>query len=142
MNAPKEDCQALVDALIPVAEQMLSRYGEFHPFGGGMRPNGEIVSVAGYDGRERPPSADIIRLIKDGFIQAARENQYKATALIYDVRITLPSTKEKSDAIAVSLNHRDNYSLVAIFSYKVESGELSFGDTFAQRGEADIFSSQ
>jgi hypothetical protein len=140
-NDPKADCETLMGAVMPFAEQMLSSHGEFLPFGGAMRPDGELVSVAGYDGDEHPQSSDVIRLIKDGFIESARQGQLKATALVYDVRTTIPSTGEKSDAIAVSLNHRDNYSVVVFFPYKINGGKLIVGDAFAQMGEADIFPS-
>jgi hypothetical protein len=138
-NHPKVDCEVLMNSVVPFAEQMLSNYGEFLPFGGAMRSSGELVSVGGYDGDEHPQSSDVIRLIKEGFIEAARQGQFRATALVYDVRTVVPSTGIKSDAIAVSLNHRDNYSVVVIFPYKIDNGKLTVGDAFAQRGEADIF---
>jgi hypothetical protein len=138
-NNAKADCEALMNSVLPFAEQMLRSYGEFLPFGGAMRPNGEIVSVAGDDGDEHPRSSDLIRLIKDGFIEAARQGQFMATALVYDVRIKLTSTDDKSDAISVSLNHRDNYSIVVIFPYKINDGKLAVGTALAQKGEADIF---
>jgi hypothetical protein len=80
-------------------------------------------------------------LIKDGFIEAAKQRQFKATAIVYEIRTTLPAGV-KSDAIAVSLNHRDDYSVVVIFPYKINTGEVEFGSTFAQKGEADIFTTQ
>jgi hypothetical protein len=129
-------------AVLPFAEQMLSRHGEFFPYGGAMRQGGELVSVAGYDGKEYPPSADVIRLIKESLVQAAHSNEYKATAVVYDVRVKMPSTEEKSDAIAVSLNHRENYSVVVYFPYKITDGKLAVGAAFAQKGEADIFPNQ
>jgi hypothetical protein len=138
-NDPKTDCEALMNSVLPFAEQMLSSHGEFLPFGGAMRPSGELVSVAGHDGDEHPRSVDLIRLIKDGFVEAARQGQFKATALVYDVRIKLPPTGDKSDAIAVSLNHRDNYSIVVIFPYKIDNGKVIVRAPLAQKGEADIF---
>jgi hypothetical protein len=61
------------------------------------------------------------------------------SALVYDVQATVPSTGEKSDAIAVSPNHRDGYSIVVLFPYKVTNC-LAVTDTpFAQKSEADIF---
>jgi hypothetical protein len=136
---PKADCEVLMNSVIPFAEQMLSSHGEFLPFGGAMRSDGELASVSGYDGDEHPKSSDVIRLIKDGFIEAARKGQFKATALVYDVRTILPSTGDKSDAIAVSLNHRDKYSVIVFLPYKIDDGKLTMGDVFAQTGEADIF---
>src|ERR1700722_16593427 len=135
----KADCEALMNSVLPFAEQMLQTHGEFLPFGGAMRIGGELVSVAGYDGDEHPQSSDVIGLIKQGFVQTARKHEFKATALVYDVRIKLPPTGESSDAIAVSLNHRDNYSIIVVFPYKIDGGKLTVSPAFAQRGEADIF---
>lgn len=142
MTTPKAECENLMNAAIPLAEQMLQKHGEFFPYGAALKANGEIVSVAGYDGREHPPSNDIIHLLKEGFVKGAKSREYKATALVYDVRVVLPSTGKKSDAIAVSLNHRDQYSVTVFFPYQLSNGQLIFGDVFAQKGEADVFSSQ
>ncbi len=139
MNDPKADYEPLMNSVLPFAEHMLGNCGEFLPFGGAMRPGGELVSIAGYDGDEHPQSSDVIRLIKEGFVQSARQGQYKATALVYDTRIKLSPTGESSDAIAVSLNHRDSYSIVVIFQYKIDSGKLTMGSAFAQKGEGEIF---
>ena len=141
MTNAKSDCEALMNAVLPFAEQMLSDHGEFYPFGGAMRPSGEIVSLAGYDGREHPPSTDIIGLIKEGFVKGAKEGQYKATACVYDVRVVLPQTNQQSDAIAVSLNHQDNYSVIVLFPYTLRAAKPVFAAAFAQKGEADIFPS-
>jgi len=121
---------------------MLTTHGAFIPFGGAMRADGQIVSIAGYDESEQSQPTNAIALMKDGFVEAARRGEYKATAIVYDVRVELPSTKEESDAIAVSLNHRDNYSAIVLFPYKIDGGELILGTVFAQEGEADIFPAQ
>lgn len=142
MSAPKADSEALMNAALPFAEQMLITHGEFIPFGAAMRTSGEIVSIAGYDGNEHPKSVDVITLMKEGIIAAARRGEYKATAIVYDVRVQIPSTAEKSDAIAISLNHRDNYSITVFVPYKINGGKLVLGTTFAQKGDSDIFLAQ
>jgi hypothetical protein len=139
MSGPKTDCETLMNSVLPFAQQMLQQYGEFLPFGGALRPSGELVSVGGYDGREQPPSIDVIRLLKDAFIDAAGKNEYKGTALVYDVKVVLPSTGEKSDAIAICLDHRDSYSVIVYLPYWLESGKLITQSMFAQAGKADIF---
>ena len=115
----KADCEKLMTAMLPFAEKMLRQHGEFFPFGGALDKRGEVVTVGGTDGREQPPSADVIRLLKEGFVQGAKSGKYRATALIYDVRVMLPSNGQKSDAIAVALNHRDHYSVVVMFPYQL-----------------------
>jgi hypothetical protein len=142
MSDPKADCEAVMNSVLPFAERMLTTHGEFFPFGGAMRSDGELVSIAGYDGSEHPKSADVIALMKKQIIAAARKGEYKATAIVYDVRVKLPSTEEKSDAIAVSLDHRDSYSVTVYFPYRVEAGKLIQGNAFAEQGEADIFPAQ
>ena len=121
---------------------MLTTHGAFIPFGGAMRADGRIVSIAGYHENEHPQSTNATSLMKDAFIAAARRGDYRATAIVYDVRAKLPSAEEESDAIAVSLDHRDNYSAVVLFPYKIDGGELIWGTIFAQEGEADIFPAQ
>ena len=135
MIDPKADCEELMNRVVPFAQQILTTYGEFFPFGATMRPDREIALAAGYDGVERPPSEDVIRVLKRGYIQAAREGLLVATALVYDTRIP----NEKTDAITVSLNHRDNYSIVVIFPYKIENGKVTLAPALSKKGEADVF---
>jgi hypothetical protein len=139
MTSAKAECETLMNIVLPFAQRMLSDHGEFFPYGGAMRSGGEIISVAGYDGGEQPPSTNLIQLIKEGFIDAANQGQYMATALVYDVRVVMPETGEKSDAVAVSLNHRDRYSMTVLFPYKLAGGKAAFGNPFAQKGDGDIF---
>lgn len=142
MRDPQTDCHALIGSVLPFAELMLTTHGVVTPFGGAMRADGQILSIAGYDENEHPQSTGTIALIKAGFVEGARRGEYRATALVSGVRVEMPSAEEKSDAIAVSLNHRDNYSAVLLFPYEINGGELILGAVFAQEGEADIFPTQ
>jgi hypothetical protein len=45
MMTPKADCEALMNAVLPFAEQMLDRHGAFHPFGGAMGADGEVAAA-------------------------------------------------------------------------------------------------
>ena len=81
----------------------------------------------------------MIKFLKSAFVAGANEGKYRATALVYDVRVTLPSDGRKSDAIAVSLNHSGDYSVVVLFPYTIENGKAVIGPAFAQKGEADVF---
>lgn len=139
MSQAKTDCETLANSVVPFAQQCLRRYGGFHPFGGAMTPSGELVSVAGHHDEENPQTEEIIRLLNDAFARGAGEQKYKATALVYDVRTKLPSSDETSDAIAVSLNHRDNYSMIAFFPYTLKDTKLAMSNPFFRSGDANIF---
>lgn len=139
MADPKSDVEYLMNETIAFADQMLSEHGEFFPYGAAMTPNGEIVSVAGYEGSEQPPSQKLIDLLKGGFRQSASNGEYKATVIFYDVRVSMPDGVGKSDAIAAALDHREDYSVVVFFPYKLDGGEIQYGELFAQAGENAVF---
>jgi len=139
MAQGKAESQQLMDSVLPLAEQLLSQHGEFFPYGGAMTPSGEIVNVAAYDGDEHPPSSEVISMLQSAFKSAAKSGEYKATALVYDVRVPLPETGEKSDAIAIALDHAAGYSIVVFLPYQLTEQKLRFGSIFAQAGERGIF---
>lgn len=139
MSTAKAESESLMNAALPFAEEMLQKHGEFFPYGQALDTKGKIISVAAANGQEHPPSAEIISLLKEAFVQGANSGKYKATALVYDVRVQLPSTGAKSDAIAVSLNHRDDYSVVVYFPYRCDGDKLIMGEVFASRGDGDVF---
>jgi len=140
---PKADCEVVMNFGLPLAEELLKRHGEFLPFAAAMRPNGEIVCLGAYDGREVPSLAgsfaEIIRSLKDTLIAGARRQEYMATALFYEVGFTLPSSSERRDAVAVSLNHRDGYSVIVLLPYTIEDAGIVYDVPHAQPGEVDIF---
>lgn len=140
MKSAKAEAENLLNAALPFAEKMLGQHGEFFPYAAALGRDGKVVSIGANDGRERPPSKDVIQLLKGGLKAGAKSAQYKATALVYDVRITLPSTGAKSDAIAVSLNHRDKYSVLLFFPYRLEDKRVVLGDVVAQEEENYVFS--
>src|SRR5690349_19910259 len=84
MNDPKEDVELLLNDLLPLAQKLLSEHGEFFPFAGGLKPDGEVVRIMSYDGREQPPSTDVIADLTAQLRAAAKSGAYDATALVYD----------------------------------------------------------
>ena len=137
----KIDCEKLMNALLPVAERMLREFGEFYPYGGCMKPNGEIIQVGAEDeDTDHPRSKDLIFVLRDSLSLMASTGQCKATAVVFDVRIDLPGTQRKCDAIQVSLEHAENYSAEVFLPYEISKDcRVIYGETFAQRGKRDIF---
>lgn len=141
MADPKTECEEVMNAVLPFAEEMLTKHREFSPFGGTMSADGEIAHTGGWTGEEHPASTEVIELLEKGFRAGTQRGEYKATALVYDIRTIPPGKEEKQDAIAVALDHRDDYSVVVIFPYSFTSdGQLEIEAPFATRGENKIFS--
>lgn len=142
MRSAKEDCEHILDMMVPFVKHTLQKYGEYYPVAGAMTCDGEIGLVATHDGNDRPLSANVIRELKRILIAEARAGRYIATALAYDVRVTHPDTNVVSDAIACNLDHEDGYSVIVFFPYKLIDGVIVDGEAFVNGGEADIFSQQ
>jgi hypothetical protein len=137
---PKLQSEELMNSLLTVAEMMLKEYREFYPYGGYMDRDGRICHVGVNDpDTEYPKSQDMIDILESTFREMAREKKCKAVAIVVDVRVTPPRSHIKTDAIQVSVEHVDNYSVQVFFPYSLVNDELAFGETFACRGEQRIF---
>jgi len=140
-RTPKEECEELMNALLPMVKKLLSEHGEFFPVGGTMQADGSIAFVSTYDGDEHPPSQKVIDSLIEAFRAGAMDRKYKATALIYDIRTVPPGATEKTDAVAVRLDHVSGYSVLVVFPYRLSPvREVIFTPPFASKGPADIFS--
>jgi hypothetical protein len=119
---------------------MLRQYGEFYPYGGYMKPDGTIVEVGATDpDTDHPKSKDLIYVLRSSFQDLAQRNQCKAVAMVFYVTVTLPNSDGKSDAIQVSVEHSEHYSAEVFFPYQLIENDVVYGETFAQRGKAEVF---
>ena len=64
----KQETEKLMNAMLPLAEKMLKRYGEFYPYGGYLKLDGSIVDV-GVDDPDTiwPKSRDLIYILRTSF---------------------------------------------------------------------------
>jgi hypothetical protein len=138
--SPKQESERLMNDILPLAQRMLREYGEFYPYGGYIKPDGEIVHVgAKHLETDHPKSNDLIHILRSSFQDMARANECKAVAIICDVRVTAPGSDQKTDAIQVILDHVDDYSVRIFFPYQIAKQEVVYGKTFAWQGKREIF---
>ena len=118
----KNELEQLLSAAVPFAEQMLTKHGEFFPYGSSMNGDGKISAVEGYTGSEHPKSTELIDQLRAGFRREAEAGKLRACALVYDIRTVPPGKTEKTDAIAVELDHRGGMSIVVVYPYVFSAG--------------------
>jgi len=70
------DLNQLLNSLLPFAQQMLSKYDEFFPFGATIKANGEIANINAYDGDELPPSQRVVDLLTHALKQGAASGTF------------------------------------------------------------------
>ena len=124
MMTPKEECEALLSAVMPFAEKMLAKNRESFPFGATMSLSGDIAASAAGTGEEQPQADAVISLLETAFRAGAAEGELKATALAVDVRVVPPGKSEKQDAVEVRLYYRGDYSVRIVFPTPSDTGEL------------------
>ena len=137
----EEDLHRLVDDLLPFAEKMLREHREFLPFGGHMKPGGEIVWEGAYDGEELPSSQDLIDLLHESHRKLAGEHLIKACAVLYDIRTVPLGKTKKQDAICAAADSRDGRSVQFVFPYRISLfGKLSVEPGYMVPTGVGIFS--
>jgi hypothetical protein len=137
----KGDCEKLMNAMLPLAERMLSEFGEFYPYGGYMNSSGEIVDVGAKDEEDdHPKSKDLLYVLRQSLLEMAVRGDCKATAMVFDVRVVPPGSENKGDAVQICLEHIEGYSAEVFMPYEIDqSGRITYGAMFAQAGKRDIF---
>ncbi len=136
---PKEESEVLLNVVFPFAEQQLQKHAEFFPFAAVMLANGEVQMLSTYDGDEQPESQSVIDDTEKAFIRGAKNNEYRATALVYMVAVRNPDTGEKEDAVCVNVDHQGDYSARVIFPYSLSNNEVQFFTPSSVKGEGKIF---
>ena len=133
-DSTPEDVQATFDGLcgiaVDAAVDMLTKRGEFYPFGFTAQGEGATMIGAEPGLGEQPQSQAILDLLYEG--TRNRRAELDAAAFVYDVRLD-----SGSDAVRVDLEHRAGHSLSIVTPYRikrfgrgVETGQMavSVGD--------------
>ena len=125
----RQDYNSLIELLMPSAEQMLKKHGEFFPFGATVSTEGEVKACAAYNGDEQPPSEQVIALLTQGFQAEARDRKVRATGICYDGRIVQDG--KKVDAV-ILLDRLDR--LVDAISISQRSRAIALQSVLAGMG--------
>lgn len=136
---PKEECEELLNALLPFAVNQLKKYGEFYPFGAVMYNNNEISFTAVDNGESHPDSTEMIHRLTELHNEQAKKGEIKASGICWNATVSLESGKQ-SDTIVISLEHRENYSVLVGQPYRIGLfKKLNLDAIFAQNGKHDVF---
>ena len=137
---PKEECEALLDALIPAAEKLLRKNRQFYPIGATLTTENTIaLTSVSYGDDEFPESQRVIDDLTSAHCRMAEQKEIKASGIAWDATITAPDGK-KSDAILISLEHSSGYSVMVGVPYVLGMfKKVKLGELFAQSGTHNIF---
>ena len=80
---PKEECEELMNEILPFTINCLEKYGEFFPCGAVMKNDKTITLTTSYDGDEKPESKDVIDKLENIHKKLANDNEIIASAIAY-----------------------------------------------------------
>ena len=129
------DTDELEAGLLRLAQIFLEKSGSVEVFGGGVRADGTLVSLA-----------------IDPYWQASAEEQveamiryldgggYTAGCVVVDTRVVLPGQTTKSDALGFIVATRGGRGRGVLRPYKIDQGKVKWSPPIVQDGANQIFS--
>lgn len=131
----QSDLDRLLSTVLPFADEMLRKHGEFYPYGAAITRDGEEQVFAADPGEEEDPNpSEVLTSLVTGMSAEAAE--LRAAALVSDV------TSDKTDAIMVHLEHADSMAITVLVPYHRDSPdaeEIEYDDMAATPSEALIW---
>ena len=135
---PKEECEVLLEALLSASKNLLIKNGEIYPIGAVLSNDATATFTAVHSDNEFPDSKSVIRDLVSSHKQMAQKKKIKASGIAWNGTFT--SNGKQTDAIIVSLEHQDDYSVIVGLPYEIGLfKKIKFGDLFAQSGNSDVF---
>jgi hypothetical protein len=104
----QSDFDALLNTLLPFAQQQLDKRGAFLPFGAVVDRDGTVRLTAAHDGREQPAAMDVLDSLHEG-VRSQRAS-IRAAAFVADVAVP----GRPGDAIRVELEHADGVAIAVL----------------------------
>jgi hypothetical protein len=138
MAEPREEIEQLLNYLLPFAEQMLSKDGEFHPYAATMGADGEVQAVSAA-GDERPDVGELLLALHDELREQASQGAIRASGIAADVTLTDPDSGEVTDAVQLELDHAETEAVDVYVPYTSGDEGIKFGELVAAAGRAPIF---
>ena len=98
------DLNELLNALLSMAQTLLTKQGEFLPFGAIMLSDGEVRHVgAKIEGDDQPGSQPLIELLTETFQKEAAKGKLRAAGICYDVLTHRANVRSRMPSV-VGLN--------------------------------------
>ncbi len=134
----KEECDELFNDMMNAVHYLLNKNKEFYPIGSVMLFDGKVELTAIETDSEHPLSNEVIEQLTQLHHEKALMGQIKASAIAYNASVKVENVD--MDAIIVSVEHREGYSVQVVVPYKQTIfNKIKYGQIFAQEGLHEVF---
>jgi hypothetical protein len=131
----------LLNALLPMAQMLLTKQGTFLPIGAIMLSDGEIRHVGvKIQGDDYPGAQPLIELLVENFQKEAAKGKLRAAGISYDVLTVPPGKDQKQDAICCALEHCLGDAINVFMPYvRTADGNFRYDEIFASKRTSQFF---
>jgi len=119
--------EQMLNSCVDFAKMMLEKHGEFYPFGAALDASGNLTSVGGYTGQERPPGPDVYRLLLESLRAQFSNSQIIAASVAANVNIPKEYQSPYPDGIRVLLECR-GFSRFIYLPYRISQSGVTYAD--------------
>jgi hypothetical protein len=140
MAEPREEIEALLNFLLPFAEDQLSRNGEFYPYAAVVDEKGDLAAVSAEAGEDQPDVSELLVMLHARLAEQAAEGSIRACGIAADVTLTDPDSGETTDAVQLELDHAEADAVDVYVPYESGGSGVKFGELVAAQGREPIFS--
>jgi hypothetical protein len=141
-RTPRDELDALLNAVLPFAEQMLTQHGDFYPFGATIAPDGKVALIQPFleEEEEIPESPELVHFLYQGLRDQALRGEIRGGAVCTNVSMRLDGNDEETDAVRVSLDHAEHEPLDVFQPYAIErGGDVVYGVIVAVVTDPRVF---
>jgi hypothetical protein len=131
---------ALLDAAVGFAQEMLAERGAFYPFGAVVLDDGHVAMSPGDPSLgDHPDSQSVIDALTRTLRAQASSGEIRACAICCDVR-TEDDGHGMTDAIRTTIEHRASAPVEVLLPYRLEREQLpAYGELRAAPAEPAVF---
>lgn len=134
----KLESEELLNDGLAIARALLIKDGEFKPFASGLTGERQVERVAGMSRGERS-SREIVDMLERSLRGEADERNYRAIAIVSDVRFEVEGDSEPRTAVQVTLEHREGYCVDVIARYTRVQDSIEFDRMLASPRAGRVF---
>jgi hypothetical protein len=135
---PRDELNALLDAAMRQALRQVQEQGKHAPFALAVTTDGEQVSIDA-DGQSLPDPQARHAWITAQLAEAIATGRYRAIAVTRNISLTHNNSGKQTEAVEVTLDHRDDQAVTCYLPYEFRRGQVSTAQIMATAATTSFF---
>jgi hypothetical protein len=135
---PQDELNSLLNDAIGMAIKLAEKHGSHIPVCMAISTSGERIDIAADDSAMRGTDA-LLAGVRQHITDGVRQRQYRAVALARNVEYRSARDGSPTDAIQITLDHKDGLPVTCYLPYQLTQGRVVPGELFAVQAVETFF---